>query len=219
MVSQRALFGYSMLTIAINFIVFGGLITLGWSLKSKSTEWIGTKIPFIQSHTMVASMLEWVLFVFWILVCVFIAVAIASIVSGPLLDIISEKTEKLLLGSVTPLPFSVTETTKESFIILRLAARGLFVGCLATLLLGWIPFVGQIAPLLITAHYVTLNFMQPVLARYKISYRERLSFSRKRLGALLGFGLPTQLIPFLLLPFLTPALVIGATRLYVSTKT
>lgn len=218
MVSDKALFLLSMLTIAINFLIFGGLIYLGWSLKHNSVVWIGQKIPFLQSHSFVSSIFEWVLFVFWILICVFIAVAIASIVSGPLLDLISEKTEKLLLGSVSPLPFSIVDTCKESIVILRLAARALVVGCLAAILLGWIPIAGQIVPLLITAHYVTLNFMQPVLARNKISYKDRLAFSRTKTGALLGFGLPTQLIPFLLLPLLTPALVIGATRLYISTK-
>ena len=213
---HRKLFVWSSLTILLNLLVYGGLFALGFWLKDPVSHYVAEHIPFLSSFRFTEAIVETLIFVAWMLVCVFLAIAIASIIAGPMLDILSEETERLLTGHVNPAPFSLILILREGWIIVRLTLRGLVLGVCSALFLGWIPIVGQIIPFAVAAFFVALNFLQPALARHNLKRKERIELTDQNKALIFGFGAPANLIPFLLVPILTPALVVGGTRLYLS---
>lgn len=214
--SHRPLLLLSLAVLAANAFVYCVLLGIGIYYSGDVSQFLTEMLPTALNSRWVEISLQIVVVIAWAMVALFLAIGISSVLTGPLLDLLSERTEKLLTGDVNPAPFSVKGFFGEIGTTLGIMTRSIVFGLLATLLLGWIPLVGQTVPLLVAASFVALNFMQPTAARHHVTTRERIRMLIQNKALVLGFGLPASVFPFLLVPILTPALVVGGTRLYLS---
>jgi CysZ protein len=214
--SQQPLLLLSLAVIAANLVVYCVLLGVGLYYSGDVSRFLTEMLPNGLSERWVEIVLQIFIVVAWAMVALFLAIGIASALTGPLLDLLSERTEQLLTGDVNPAPLSIGGFFAETGAILAIMVRSTVLGLLATLLLGWIPVVGQAVPMFVAAMFVALNFIQPTAARHGAKTRERIRMLSRNKALLLGFGLPVSVFPFLLVPLLTPALVVGGTRLYLS---
>ena len=214
--AQRPLLLLSLAVIVANLIVYCVLLGVGIYYSGEVSRFLAELLPESVSLRWVEILLQVFVVVAWAMVALFLSIGVSSALTSPLLDLLSERTEKLLTGDVHPSPLSIGGFMTEAGTTLAIMVRSTVLGLLATLLLGWIPVVGQVVPFLVAALFVALNFIQPTAARHGVTTRERIRMLIENKALLLGFGLPVSVFPFLLVPILTPALVVGGTRLYLS---
>ena len=202
--------------VALNFVVYLGIFYIGFASRHWLSGLITERLPNFMQGSWTEPIFAGLILIAWALISVFIAIAIASILAGPLLDMLSERTEKFLTGDVNPLPFSIGAIIEEIIVTISLMLKSTLLGLAAMIFVGWIPVVGQVIPFLIAAAFVALNFFTPTVARHKLKSKERTQMLLDNKALVLGFGAPASVFPFLLVPLLTPALVVGGTRLYLS---
>ena len=214
--SHGSLLLLSVAVVAVNLLVYCLLLGIGIYYSGDLSRYLAEKLPDAIESRWLEISLQIVVIGAWAMVSLFLAIGAASALTGPLLDRISERTERILTGDVHPPPFSIQGFVMETAATLAIMLRSLLVGIVATVLLGWIPVVGQAIPFLVAAAFVALNFIQPTAARHRVTTRDRIRMLTQNKALILGFGLPASIFPFLLVPILTPALVVGGTRLYLS---
>jgi len=207
----------SLLVIAINFIVYIALFGAAFAYRHAMSDFILEILPWVTPGGWLSTFVEVIVLIAWGILSIFLAIAIASILSSPLLDILSERTEKILTGHVSPLAFSLKNFLREIWIMLALMFKSMMLGLFALLVVGWIPVVGQLIPFVIASAFVALNFSTPALARHELSSQARTQMLLDNKAYVIGFGALAN-IPFanlFLIPLLTPALVVGGTRLFI----
>lgn len=214
--SQRRLVLLSLAVILTNVIVYCVLLGVGIYYSGVVSQFLAGILPDSMSLRWIEVLLQVFIVVAWAMVALFLSIGVASVLTSPLLDSLSERTEKLLTGDVHPTPLSIGSFVTETGATLAIMVRSTVLGIVATLLLGWIPVVGQVVPFVVAALFVALNFIQPTAARHGVTPRERIRMLCHNKAVILGFGLPVGVFPFLLVPILTPALMVGGTRLYLS---
>ena len=213
--THRSLFVKSMIVVAINAVVYSGLIWIGWYYLENVTKYLLDFFPESFQAGWVYSIAWFVLAAGWLVLAIFTAIGAGSVITGPILDKLSEETERILTGSVNSPRSSIWSFVYEILVVVGIMFRSVTLCLLATLFLGWIPGLGQLIPFLIGALFVALNFIQPTAIRHGLRLKDRIKMIKRNKLALLGFGGPVSLFPFLLVPILTPALVVGGTRLFV----
>ena len=211
-----SLLGLSAIIVAANVVVYATLLLAGYWLSDDVAAYVANWAPSVFRWEWEETVLRVLILVVWAVACLFLAIFVAALLTSPLLEKVSEITEQLLTGDVQPLPFAVGPIFYEIIAEAVLLVVSLIVGGAATLTLFWIPFVGQAIPMAIGAVFVTWSFMAPTAVRHQVTIRQRLAMLRDNKALIVGFGLPASVFPFLLVPLLTPALVVGATRLYLS---
>lgn len=214
--SQPALFLLSLAVVGVNLIVYFVLLGAGYYYGGYVAHYVAEKFPVVFRWQWTETAAQVVLMIVWVLASIFIAIGVASALTGPLLDKLSERTETLLTGEVHAPPFTIRSFIGETIIWLAITARSIGLGLTATIALCWIPVVGQVVPFCIAALFVALNFIQPTAIRHGLKTRDRIRMLTNNKALLLGFGAPGSVFPFLLVPLLTPALVVGGTRLFLS---
>ena len=215
--TNGSLFLLSLVVIATNLVVYAILLGIGVYYSGEISLWIADQLPdWINDQQWAKIVLQIVLVIVWTLISIFVAIGISSALTGPLLDMLSERTEKMLTGDVNPPPLTVGGFVREVIATLTMAARGIGLALLVTILVGWIPLLGPVAALCVTALFVAHNYVQPTAARHGLKPRDRMRMLTQNKVLMLGFGLPASLFPFLLVPILTPALVVGGTRMFLS---
>ncbi len=143
---------------------------------------------------------------------------LTGILSSPFLELISEKMESALTGKeeevhvLTMIKNSMRSVWYE-------IERSIFfiIVPLFFFIINLIPGIGSILYIFLTNFFLMwvfgFNFVDFSLARKGISFKERLSFARKNLCALLGFGV-ICVVPFV--PLLCmPILVANGTKLFI----
>jgi|GEM_PF-305787 len=144
-----------------------------------------------------------------------------NILCGPIYDLLSERTELIVLGRSHAPAFSFKQVFSDLVQDILLGFFRFMVylaGLITIFLIGLIPIVGQIgAPILSmlwTWLFLALTFTDNSFVRHTISANERLGtiFSEKAVN--LGFGFGAWLCMFF--PPLAPALVVGGTRKYLA---
>ena len=159
--SQRPLLLLSLAVIVANLIVYCVLLGVGFYYSGDVSLFLTEMLPNALSARWVEIVLQVLVVVAWAMVALFLAIGVSSTVTGPLLDLLSERTEQLLTGDVNPTPLSIGGFIAETGATLAIMVRSTMLGLLAMLLLGWIPVVGQAVPMFVAALFVALNFIQP----------------------------------------------------------
>lgn len=149
------------------------------------------------------------------------AMLVGGVIASPFNDMISERTEKILLGSrYVPGPDGAFWAGVGRSILSSLATTMLYVAVMAPLfLLNLIPAVGSIAYTLLGAvvggYFLALEYSDILLERKNFAFRQKLELVWKERTMTLGFGIGTSLMLAVpLLNFLCiPIAVIGGTAL------
>ena len=142
---------------------------------------------------------------------VMLGIALAFVLTAPLLDLLSQRTEARLRGSTVEasrgLRFEVAQSLKGALFFLAAIPLAFLVGL--------VPFLGPPLATLWGAFALAFQLTDGPLTRRGLGFGEKLGFHRRWRPETLGFGLVGLLA--LLVPLanllLAPALVVGATRL------
>jgi CysZ protein len=142
---------------------------------------------------------------------VFLGLAVALLLTAPLLDALSRRVEARVRGSAEEagrgLGWEIVQSLRGAFYFL-LAAPFVFA-------LGLIPIVGPLLSMLLGARAVAFQMTEPALSRRGMTFVEKRRWHRRWLVETQGFGMAGMVA--LLVPFanllLGPALVTGATLL------
>ena len=149
---------------------------------------------------------------------------ISNIVAAPFNDALSEAVESILTGE-TPPPFSFKRMVADVFRTVRLELFKvlIYVAVVGPMFLAsfFVPGLGQLISLVgfaLTAIYLGIDYIDWPAARRDWSVADRLSFSRRQLAAIAGFGTGVWVLLFgpLLNLFFMPAAVAGGTMLFVA---
>jgi len=224
LISNFSLLKYAILPIIINTVIFIAVFFVGghfWGSFIQSIE-PAQQAWYLAAVLYVLWVAAWVLgFVVYLLLCFLLFTVIGNIVAAPFLDILSKRTEKLILGKKGDIPFSFKILVRDLGALLAeellkfLAWLSVMIG-LAPLLL--IPVVGQLGFMLLSALF-TVYFLGMAFADFPLA-RRRQPFSAKRKFAwrvryrLLGMGtaiyatLVIPIVGFVCLPLSTVAATI-----------
>jgi CysZ protein len=227
----------SVICVAINAVIYLGLLWAGWSMLVAFMGDADVDPAKYEGFThSVVNLLEPVLefmlgavrvllLVLWTLVAVFLALMLGNVVAGPVFDLMSERTEELMVGRAVGDPFTLAGSIKtaigELFVQLGLLLFYL-PAVLLIFLIGLIPLLGQIlGPALgwsLASLWVTLGFTSQTAARHRLGTAQRLRFLSEHKMLNMGFGAVGGIpfLSFLLLPLLSPALVVGGTRMFLA---
>lgn len=193
-----------------------------WSLFpeswSEASGWVGGLL----------TALRWLIeLVAGILITLFglvLVLLLSSVVAAPFNDALSEAIEHILTGDVAP-QFSFRRMLADIARTVRLELLKVLVylGVVGPMFLASIilPGIGQIVSLVgfaLTAVYLGVDYVDWPAARRDWSVRDRITFVRRQLPALAGFGAGVWVLLFIPLVnlFFMPAAVAGGTILFLT---
>lgn len=221
---HASLRGISVIPTLIHIALFVGLLFGAFAYYGDVLAWasIDISIEWLQWLSTV-----WTYFVGAMVAMTFVAgglvmtIIIGNILCGPIYDIMSERTEILVLGRSHAPPFSVGQMFKDlaSDLVLQAGRLAVYIGgIIIIMVIGLIPLLGQLlAPvlsLLWTWLFLSLQFSDPSFVRHTIDSGSRMSVIFSDKATNLGFGAGAWLCMFV--PMLTPMLIVGATRKYLA---
>ncbi len=153
----------------------------------------------------------------------FVFTLLATAISAPFNELISEKTEQLVGGDFRETPFSLFQLLKDSGRGLAHCLRmlGIYLGLLlGSLFLLLVPVIGGIlfsaAMVLITGYMLAYEYLGCPMDKRRFSFKQKRLFLRSHLKWTMGFGLGNAVlasIPVLNIMFI-PAAVVGGTLLF-----
>jgi len=209
---------FVIIPLAINILIFGSLMWLGFSAISDLMDSMLSSIP------------EWLSFIQWILwpiivitvslVAGYLFTTVALIIASPFNNLLAEKAEELITGkpvdsleglgaALAALPSSVVRELGKLLYYVPMALLALLLSVL-------IPGVGTLAWLLLGAWMMSIQFVDYPMDNHQLSFTDVKQAVRKRRLSSLGFGGLVALctaIPIVNF-FVVPAAVVGATLLW-----
>lgn len=202
----------------INIALFAVGMSYVWTHKRGWMEWIWAFPP------------EAWLQALWWLVYIVMSIALSglvytstvllgAIVASPFNDMISQRTEQVLLGAryVPPPPGNLVQEVLRSVWSSTVLVLAYGACMLPVLALNLVPAVGQAAytaiALAVSSYFLALEYSDVLLQRRHIGIREKFALVWRERGLTMGFGLGTSLTLALpLLNFLCiPIAVVGGT--------
>ena len=172
---------------AIYVFLFGYLGTLFEVDPESLPSWI----------SWAGSALNWVIrSLFWVtMIWLFFAgnKYIVLTILASYLGSLSEAIEALETGR-KPEPIGFKGYVKDIIRALRLSIRNMIREILLCFAAGFIPLVGPIVILGISAYYYGFGYVDYVLERKRFNIRQSVAFMRKRTGLAVGLGIPTMLL-------------------------
>lgn len=220
------LYQYIIAPLFINIVVFCAAIYLGLDFFGKIAS---QYIP--QGDAWYWLFLHYFLWVFAILLTMvlvfFCFTAVGCLIAAPFNDLLSERTEALLIGDVGEERLNLGLFFRDMIRTIANESKkiGLFIlGMVMLLLLNLLPVIGPvlygILSTLWTLFFLVIEYMGYVFSRKRLSFREQRRFIFGRKLLCLGFG--SGLLCILAIPFLQffciPLGVVGATLLYCETN-
>lgn len=221
LITRPGLRRYVLIPLAINFLLFGGLIWFGSNQFGQFMDWLMPELP---------SWLQWAEWLFWLLfgvsalLILFFAFSLVSnLIGAPFNDLLAEAVEFHLTGSrpeqaggwqkvVAELPRTLMDELRKTLYFLAWS--------LPFLLLFLIPVVNVVAPfawLAYSAWMLSLEYADYPMGNHGLqSVEQKQRLGEKRL-LVLGFGgtvtiaTMTPVLNFLVMP----AAVAGATAMWV----
>jgi CysZ protein len=208
---------FVLIPLAINILIFGSLIGIGFSYMSDLMDWMLSLIP------------AWLDFIEWILwpligitvslITGYLFTTFALIIASPFNALLAEKAEELITGrrvdslegagaALLAVPRGVLREITKLLYYLPMA---LFV-----LLISFIPGVGAVAWLLLGAWMMSIQFVDYPMDNHQMSFAEVKAAVRSRRLSSMGFGGLVALcagVPLVNF-FVVPAAVVGATLLW-----
>ncbi|UCF47816.1 MAG: EI24 domain-containing protein [Myxococcales bacterium] len=193
-----------------------------WSLFPESwndaTGWVGGLL------TALRWLIELIAGLLITLLGLVLVLVVSSIVAAPFNDALSEAVERILTGESAP-PFSLRRMMADLVRSVRLELLKVlvYVAVVGPMFLAsfFIPGLGQVISLIgfaLTAVYLGIDYVDWPAARRNWSVGDRVSFTRRQLPAVAGFGTGVWLllfIPLINLLFM-PAAVAGGTMLFIA---
>lgn len=150
-----------------------------------------------------------------------LTVVVGNVLAGPIYDLISERTEILVLGRSAAEPFSVASFMRDlaGELFLTVVRLVLYLsGLVCIFLLGLVPVIGQVAGPVLSATwswlFLTLELKNASLARHGVGAFGRFGHVFGKPTTHLGFGAASWLMMWV--PVMMPFLVAGATRHYLA---
>jgi len=208
---------FVLVPLAINVVIFGSLIGVGFSYVNDLMDAMLARIP---------AWLEFIEWILWPLIVVtaslitgYLFTSVALIIASPFNALLAEKAEELITGqrvdaqeglgaALLAIPRGVLREITKLLYYLPMA---LFV-----LLLSFIPGVGAIAWLLLGAWMMSIQFVDYPMDNHRMSFADVKAAVRSRRLSSMGFGglvalcTSVPLVNF----FVVPAAVVGATLLW-----
>lgn len=217
--STPRLFALSLVPIAVQCALFVALVWAGLSVHDDLVARLGVDGDGWFA-VLVRGVVEVLLYALIAVVGLLLVLFLGSIVLDPFYDLLSEIAEERIAGKSFGEPFTIRGilpgiVREAGATLVRLAVY--VPVALAIWVFGFIPVVGVLAvPLGLswTFLFACYEVLVRSLARHGLpaSARLKVLFSHKALA--LGFGAGAWVAA--LIPFLTPFLVVGATRMYLS---
>ena len=221
LIAKPGLRRFVVIPVLLNVLIFTGLFWLAIHYWQEFTQWISAYLP----HWL--QWLQWLLwiafFLLGIIILFYTFTTIANLIAAPFNNLLAEKVELYLTGTVSPSAEGVWGAIKSipsafgrqfrliSYYLLR---AGLL------LILSLLPMIHPIATIawfVFTAWMAALQYLDYPMDNHRISVKQmREHVSQKRLMTL-GFGGTVML--FTMIPivnfFIMPAAVAGATAFWV----
>jgi CysZ protein len=208
---------FVLIPLVINVLIFGALISVGFSYMSDLMDWMLSHIP------------DWLHFIEWILwpligitvslITGYLFTSVALIIASPFNALLAEKAEELITGQ----PVASLEGVGAALLavprsILREILKLLYYIPIAlfVLLLSFIPGIGAVAWLLLGAWMMSIQFVDYPMDNHQLSFAKVKAAVRSRRLSSMGFGGLVALctgIPLVNF-FVVPAAVVGATLLW-----
>ena len=217
LLKHRQILPYVLVPLAINLVLFGGLIWFGFSRFAPLVEWLMSFVPGFLDF------LRWILWIFLGLLTAVIAfftfTPVANIIAAPFNALMAEKLEILLTGSSPSSELSFTQMAIAS-IASQLGKLGyVALWYLGLLLITLIPIVNIAAPVLwvlFGSWLLALEYMDYPMGNHDIGFREQRQRLAERRGLAMGFGGAVMIMTTIpVINFLAmPAAVAGATVLW-----
>ncbi len=161
-------------------------------------------------------------FIVMLLVAFFAFTAVGNFIAAPFNDILSEKTEHMLIGTTSTDVFSVTAMFTDVWRTVGDEIRKVSIFLVAMGLLLFVNFIPLLGPplfsvcsVLLTLYFLVVEYTGFVFSRKGMRFSQQRVFIRKHRSQSLGFGLSvmlTLMIP--LVQFLTIPLAIVAATLF-----
>lgn len=217
MLGHPSLRAFVLIPLIINILIFGSLITIGFSYISDLMDAMLSSIP---------SWLDFIQWILWPLIVITVSLAtgylfttVALIIASPFNALLAEKAEELITGqpvnSLEGFGAAVLAIPKS---ILRELAKLLYYIPMAVfvLLISFIPGVGAIAWLLLGAWMMSIQFVDYPMDNNQLSFADVKEAVRRRRLSSMGFGGLVALCASIPLVnfFVVPAAVVGATLLW-----
>lgn len=221
---QPGLLRFVLIPLSINVMVFAGAVWGGLHLFSSI---VARYLPQGEAwYWILLTYLLWVVAVLLTLVLVFFCfTAVGNLIAAPFNDLLSERTEELLIGRSLSEPFSLRSFMRDGWRILLEQGKRIFVFLLGMgllLLLNLLPGVGTLlyAGLSVgwAVVFLSVEYTSYIADRKRMGFaaQRRYLFGHKLLMAGFGCGLLCLLaVPFLQL-LCIPLGVVAATRLWCS---
>ena len=208
---------FVLIPLAINMLIFGSLIGIGFSYMNDLMDAMLKRIPAWLDF------IEWIL---WPLIGITVSLitgyfftAVALIIASPFNALLAEKAEELITGrrveaqeglgaALLAVPRGVLREIRKLLYYLPMA--------LFALLLSFIPGVGAAAWLLLGAWMMSIQFVDYPMDNHQMSFAEVKAAVRSRRLSSMGFGGLVALctgVPLINF-FVVPAAVVGATLLW-----
>jgi CysZ protein len=220
MLSHPSLRLFVIIPLAVNILIFGSLIGVGFSYLSAMMDSLLLGIP------------DWLDFIEWILwpligitvslVTGYLFTAVALIIASPFNALLAEKAEELVTGR----PVDALEGLGAALLalprgILRELTKLLYYVPMAAfvLLVSFIPGINTVAPVLwflLGAWMMSIQFVDYPMDNHQLSFADVKEAVRSRRLSSMGFGGLVALctgIPIVNF-FVVPAAVVGATLLW-----
>jgi CysZ protein len=151
---------------------------------------------------------------------------VGNLVASPFNDLLSTRTEELIMGVKLDEKFSLKQFWSDSLQILLTEIKKISVFAvimLMLLLLNFLPGIGSVvfsvSAFLLTVFFLVLEYLGFVAFRKRLDFREQRKFIWARFSMSFGFGL--GIMALLTLPFLNficiPLGVVGATLMWCET--
>lgn len=221
LVLSRELRLFVMLPLAVNLILFVGLI---WFAGHEFNLWVDSLMPALPDWLSFLSYILWPLFVALVVLMVFFTFTlVANIIAAPFNGFLAEKVEVVVRGQDDFPAFSWNELFEMVPRTLGREMRklGYFLPrVLGLFILSWIPVVNIIAAplwLLFGIWMMAIQYIDYPADNHKMSWQDMLAWLRQKRWASLSFGgivYVALLIP-LVNVLMMPAAVAGATVFWV----
>ena len=217
MLNHPSLRLFVIIPLLVNILIFGSLITWGFSYISDAMDSMLSRIP---------SWLNFIRWILWPLIVITVSLAtgflfttIALIIASPFNALLAEKAEELITGGpVDSLEgFGAAVLAIPKSILRELAKLVYYIPmALFAVLLSFIPGVGAIAWLVLAAWMMSIQFVDYPMDNHQLSFSDVKEAVRRRRLSSMGFGGLVALcasIPVINF-VVVPAAVVGATLLW-----
>jgi CysZ protein len=220
MLKHPSLRPFVLIPLAINILIFGSLIGVGFSYLGSMMDTMLSYVP------------EWLGFIEWILwplilitgslITGYLFTAVALLIASPFNSLLAEKAEELITGeevqSLEGIGAALAEIpraiVRETLKLLYYVPMALFV-----LVVSFVPGVNAVAPVLwflLGAWMMSIQFIDYPMDNHRLNFGDVKEACRERRLSSLGFGGVVAAcagIPILNF-FVVPSAVVGATLLW-----